>query len=146
MSISNATEDAILRLVFNATAWSNYADNAASSPQTNISVALHSASPDDDGVQSDHEISYTNYARVNVPRTGGGWTVSGTTPTTVYPTSAINFATGGSGATALAAYFSTGKTGGGGSAILWYGSVTPNVPCGNGVTPSLSPSTTIWLD
>jgi len=45
MSISNTTESAILQPVFNATAWSNYADNAASSPQTNTAVGLYTADP-----------------------------------------------------------------------------------------------------
>jgi hypothetical protein len=49
MSISNTTENAILNLIFNATAWANYADNAASSPQTNIGVSLHTADPGDAG-------------------------------------------------------------------------------------------------
>jgi hypothetical protein len=39
--MSGTTETAILALIFNATAWANYADNAASSPQTNMAVALH---------------------------------------------------------------------------------------------------------
>jgi hypothetical protein len=29
---------------------------------------------------------------------------------------------------------------------LWSGSVTPNIVCGSGVTPSLSTATTITLD
>jgi hypothetical protein len=45
MSISDATEANILKLIFNATAWANYADNAATSPQTNIDNALHTADP-----------------------------------------------------------------------------------------------------
>ena len=33
----------ILNLMYRATAWANVADNAASSPLTNVVVALHSA-------------------------------------------------------------------------------------------------------
>src|SRR4051812_7317439 len=96
MSISNTTESAILVLVFNATAWANYADNAASSPQTNIVVALHTADPGEAGTQTTSEAAYTSYARVNVARTTGGWTE---TSGSVSPVANIDFpaGTGGSG-------------------------------------------------
>lgn len=145
MSISDTTENAILALIFNATAWGNYADNAATSPQTNIAVGLHTADPGDSGTMATSETTYTSYARASVARTSGGWTVSGTSPTQVAPAATISFAagTGGSG---TVSYFSTGKTGGGSAAILWSGTVTPNITVGSGVTPQLSTSTTITLD
>lgn len=142
MSISNATETAILLLIFNATAWANYADNAASSPQTNIHVALHTADPGEAGTMSTSESAYTSYARVNVARTGSGWAESSGTIT---PVAQITFpaGTGGSG---TVTHFSTGKTGGGATAILWSGTVTPNIITGNGITPALSTATAISLD
>jgi len=146
MSISDTTENAILALIFNATAWGNYADNAVTSAQANIAVALHTADPGDAGTMSTSEITYTSYVRLTGPaRTSGGWTVSGTAPTQAVPVAAITFAagTGGSG---TASYFSTGKTGGGTAAILFSGTVTPNIVTGNGVTPQLSTATAITLD
>lgn len=142
MSISNATESAVLKLIFNATAWANYADNAASSPETNIVVAMHSADPGDAGTMSTSEIGYTSYARVNVARTTGGWTE---TSGSVSPVATISFpaGTGGSG---TITHFSTGKSGGGATAILWSGTVTPNIVSGNGVTPQLGTTTTLTLD
>jgi hypothetical protein len=142
MSISNTTENAILALIFNATAWSNYADNAASSPQTNVHVGLATADPGDAGDMSTSESAYTSYARVNVARTSGGWTVSSGS---VSPVSNIDFpaGTGGSG---TVTHFSTGKTGGGAAAILFSGTVTPNIVTGNGVTPRLTTATAITLD
>jgi hypothetical protein len=142
MSISNTTETAILKLVFQAVAWANYADNAATTPQTNVDVALHTADPGEAGTQSTSEVTYTSYARVSVARTTGGWTE---TTGTVSPVASITFpaGTGGSG---TATFFSTGKTGGGASAILWSGTVTPNIVLGSGVTPSLTTSTAISLD
>ena len=62
-----------LALMFSATAWANYADNAATTPQTNIHVALATADPGDAGTMSTSEATYTSYARVNVARTSGGW-------------------------------------------------------------------------
>lgn len=142
MSIANATETAILKLVFQAAAWANYADNAGSSPQTNISVAIHTADPGDSGDQTTNEAAYTSYARVSVARTSGGWTE---TSGSISPVSTIAFpsGTGGSG---TATYFSTGKTGGGATAILWSGIVTPNITMGSGISPQLTTATTITLD
>jgi hypothetical protein len=142
MSISNSTESNILKLIFNATAWANYADNAASTPQTNVSNALHTADPGDGGSQTTSETTYTSYARVDVARTTGGWTE---TSGSISPVATISFpaGTGGSG---TITHWSTGKTGGGASAILWSGTVTPNIVSGNGVTPQLTTASTITLD
>ena len=142
MSISNTTEDAILNLIFSATAWANYADNAASSPQTNIHVGLHTADPADTGTMSTSESAYTSYARVNVGR-ASGWAAS--SGGSVSPAATITFAagTGGSG---TVTHMSTGKTGGGATAILFSGTVTPNIVTGNGVTPQLTTATAITLD
>lgn len=142
MSFSDAAENAIMALIFNATAWANMADNAASSPNTNIAVGLHTADPGESGNMSTSEAAYTSYARVNVARTSGGWTV---TANSVSPVANIDFpaGTGGSG---TITHFSTGKTGGGSAAIHMRGSVTPNVVSGNGVTPRLTTATTLTLD
>lgn len=144
MSFSDTTETAIMSLIFNATAWANYADNAAASPQTAISVGLHTADPGDAGTMSTSEVAYTSYARVSVNRTtgAGGWTVTGGS---VSPGANIDFpaGTGGSGTVTNA---STGKTGGGAAAILLKGSVTPNIVTGNGITPRLTTATTLTLD
>ena len=142
MSISNTSENAILALIFNATAWANYADDAASSPQTNVHVGLNTADPGDAGDMSTNESAYTSYARVNVARSSGGWTVSSGS---VSPVANIDFpaGTGGSG---TVTHFCTGKTGGGAAAILFSGTVTPNIVTGNGVTPRLTTATAITLD
>jgi hypothetical protein len=142
MTISDITENAILNLVFSATTWANYAINATASPETNIVVALHTADPTDSGTQASSETSYTSYARVNVARSTG-WTTA--SAGSVSPAANIDFpaGTGGSG---TISFFSTGKSGGGASAILWSGAVSPTIAAGNGVTPRLTTATTITLD
>lgn len=142
MSISNTTEDAIINLVFRATAWANYADNAASAPETNIHNALHTGDPGDAGTMATSEATYTSYARVNVARSTGFAASSGGSTS---PAANIDFpaGTGGSG---TVTHWSTGKTGGGAAAILWSGTVTPNIVTGNGVTPRLTTASTITLD
>ncbi len=147
MSISNAAQANILKLIFNATGWALYADNTVTSPQTNIALALHTADPTNAGTMSSSEIAYTSYVRASVVRTSGstGWNVTGTSPTQAALGQTLSFAagTGGSG---TATYFSTGATGGGSTAILWSGTVTPNIVTGSGITPQLTTSTVCTLD
>jgi hypothetical protein len=142
MSISDTSETAIMALIFQAATWANYAINASASPETNIVCALHTADPLDAGTMATSEATYTGYARVNVLRTSGGWTV---TANSVSPVAAINFPAGTAGSGTVT-NFSTGKSGGGAAPILFSGTVTPNIATGNGVTPSLSTATTITLD
>src|SRR3954466_1466757 len=88
-------ENDLLKLIFNATAIANIADNAATSPLTNLYLSLHTASPGAAGSQTTNEAAYTSYARVAQARTSGGWTVSGQSVTLA---AQANFpaATGGS--------------------------------------------------
>jgi hypothetical protein len=142
VSIGNSSENSILNLIFSATTWANYAINATSSPETNIVVALHTADPGDAGAQNTTETAYTSYARVNVAR-GAGWTTS--TAGSVSPVATISFPTGTGGADTVT-YLSTGKSGGGASAILFSGVVSPSITTGTGITPQLSTSTVVTLD
>jgi hypothetical protein len=146
MSFSNAAEQSIMALIFNATAWANMADNAASGAQTNIGVSLHTTDPADIGDATTGEVAYTGYTRVNVPRTAGGWTV---TAGSVSPVANIDFPAGTGGAGTVA-FFAAAKSNAtpptGGQAIHLSGTVTPNIVCGNGVTPRLTTGTTLTLD
>jgi hypothetical protein len=141
-AISNAMETAVLKLIFQAVAWANYADNAAGTPETNIVISLHTADPGEAGTGTSNETAYTSYARTNVARTTGGWTE---TTGSISPAATISFpqCTGG---TSTISHFAAGKSGGGASALLYRGDVTPNISAANGVTPQLTTSTTITLD
>lgn len=93
MSKSNGLETGFLSLYFTAVAIPNIADNAAAAPATNLYVSLHTADPGEGGNQSTNEISYTGpYARVPVPRSVVGWTISGTSPTQATNAGIIQFA------------------------------------------------------
>lgn len=140
MGKSTTTSNNFLKLVYNATAWANVADNAATAPLTNIAVALHTADPGASGTQATSEATYTGYARVNVARTTGGWTASTAGSTSPVATIAFPAGTGGSG---TVTHFSTGVASSGATAILHSGTVTPNIVTGNGVTPQLTTATTI---
>ena len=141
MSFGNAAENSILLLLFNATAWANLADNAASAPETNLSVALHTGDPGEAGDQTTSEAAYTSYARKDVARSGAGWTV---TANSAAPAADIDFAeaTGGS---ETETHFSVGK-GSAGDDLLASGTVTPNIVVSTGVTPQLTTATAITLD
>jgi hypothetical protein len=138
MGKSTTASNNVLKLVFNATAWPNIADNTATSPAANISVALHTADPGAGGTQATSEATYTSYARVNVVRSTSGWTAS--TAATTSPVSAINFpaATGG---TNTITHFSVGT--GVSNALLYSGTVTPNISVTAGTTPQLTTSTAV---
>lgn len=142
MSKGNTFENDLLLLIFNATAIANIADNAASSPLTNLFVSLHTADPGEAGVQNTSEIAYTSYARVSVARSGAGWTVASGS---VSPAANIDFpaGTGGSG---TATHFGVGVASSGATKLLYSGTVTPNIVCGNGVTPRLTTASTITED
>lgn len=75
MPKSTNTCNNLLALMYNATAWANIADNAASSPITNIYVALSTATGAVGDTMSTNEATYTNYARQTVVRSTSGWAV-----------------------------------------------------------------------
>jgi len=142
MSKGDTFENDLLKLIFNATAIANIADNAATSPLTNLQVSLHTADPGDSGSQTTNEATYTSYARVAVARTTGGWTV---TAASVSPVATISFpaATGG---TNTITHFGVGTASSGAGKLLYSGTVTPNISVTTGVTPQLSTATTITED
>jgi hypothetical protein len=142
MSKGNIFENDFLKLIFNATPIADIADNDATSPLTNLYVALHTADPGEAGDQTTSEIAYTSYARVAVARTSGGWTV---TNNSVSPAANINFPAGTGGA-GTATHFSVGTAISGAGKILYKGTITPNIVCGNGVTPQITTASTITED
>jgi hypothetical protein len=128
-----------LKLVFNAVAIANIADNAAGSPLTSLYVALHTADPGVGGTQTTSEIAYTGYARVAVARTVGGFTVTGGSAS---PAATISFpaGTGGSG---TASFWSVGVATSGATKVLYSGAISPTIACGNGITPQLTTASTV---
>ena len=132
MSLSNTTEQNVALLIFNATAWVNMADNAASSPLTNLYVALHTADPGEAGTQSTSEATYTGYARVAVVRTSSGWTVSAGTVTNA---AVVNFPACTAGSSTCT-YFSVGVASSGATTIIASGALTASLAVTAGITPT----------
>lgn len=145
MSKSNAFENALLLLIFNNTNIALVGDATGlrgSSTAGSLYVSGHTADPGEAGAQNTTELAYTSYARVAVARSGAGWTVSGNS---VSPAAAITFpaGTGGSG---TMTHFGIGTDSSGAGLLLYKGTVTPNIVCGNGVTPQLTTATAITED
>ena len=134
MSATNAFETDLLELIFNGTTIANIADNAASSPATNLCISLHTADPGEGGSQNTNETTYTSYARVAVARTSGGWTVSGNnasnTSTITFPT-----CTGGS---ATLTHFGIGLASSSTGTLLFKGALSSSLAVSNNITPAIA--------
>lgn len=134
MSMSNASETALLNLLFNNTDWANVGDAAGlqnSATAGSFHIALHSADPTDTGNQSTSEISYTGYARVAIARSGAGFTVSGNQ---VSNAAIVQFGECTAGS-ASASYFSVGLGSSGATEILYSGSLASPRSISSGITP-----------
>lgn len=115
MAKSSTSKNDLMKLIYNATAIANVADNAASSPLTQLFFALHTADPGAAGTQSTSEVSYTGYARVGVNRNSGGFTVTGGS---VSPVANVDFGQRtDAGAAVVATHFSIGRASSGANTI-----------------------------
>ena len=134
MPKSTTTCNNVLKLIFNATAWASIADNAASSPYTNLYLSLHTADPGVGNNQTTNETSYTNYARIAIARTSGGWTVTTNTATN---TALAQFAQcGATGATLT--YIAIGTASSGAGNVLYSGALNSSLAVANGIQPQIS--------
>lgn len=131
---SDNFENDLAKLFFQAIAWAGVADDAASSPITNWQMSLHSASPGDAGDQTSNEVGYTGYNREPVARSSGGWTVVGGVANLAAD---LDFDPG-SGGSGVVTHMGLGNDATGAGRLQLYGTVTPNITCGDGVTPRLT--------
>lgn len=137
-----------LKLIFNATPIANIADNAATSPITNLYLSLHTADPTDAAAsgQNTNETTYTGYARVAVARTTGGWTISTAAGvTTAIPVANISFGQCTAG-TASITHVGIGTAASGTGKLLFSGALTPAIAVAIGVIPQITTASTITED
>lgn len=137
MSASNAFENSVLLLIFNNTNIANIGDATGlrgSTTAGSLYVSLHTADPGEGGAQTTSETSYTNYARVAVARTAGGWAVVANNASNA---GTVSFPTcGASGATLT--HFGIGTDSSGAGNLLFSGALTSSLVASNGVTPAFS--------
>lgn len=141
MSKGNTFENDLLLLIFNATAITDLARDAAA-PVTNLYVSLHTADPGETGSQTTSECTYTGYARIAVARTSGGWTI---TANSVSPAAAITFGICTSG-TETATYAAVGTALTGTGKLLYSGAMSPTIAISTGVTPQLTTTSALTED
>lgn len=142
---SDTYESNILKLLLNATAIANIADNTATAPATVLWVSLHTADPGDTGFQGTSESAYTGYTRISVARTTAGWTVGAAGNAS--PVAAVTFpqatSTSTSTVTHAAIGLSSATTAG---IIIASGALSPTISISQNVTPSLTTSSSFTLD
>jgi hypothetical protein len=134
MPKSTTTCSNILKLIFNAVAWANMADNAATSPYANLYLSLHNGSPGVGNAQTTNEVAYTNYLRIAIARTSGGWTVS--TNTAVNAALAQFAQCGATGATAD--YVAIGTASSGAGNVLYQGALSSALTIANNIQPQFA--------
>lgn len=139
MGKGNTFDADILKLIFQAVAIANMADNAAASPLTQLFVSLHTADPGAGGSQTTSEAAYTGYTRIGVARTTGGWAITGQT---ISPVANVTFpaATAGS---ETETFFAIGTASSGAGKILYSGAISPTIVVAAGVTPVLTTASTV---
>lgn len=136
MPKSTTFSNDLAALIFNATAIANIADNAAGSPLTNLYLSLHTASPGIGGSQLTNEATFTNYARVAVARTSGGWTVSGGVATLAALTQFAQCGVTGNTITHVA----IGTASSGAGKVLYAGALSASRAISDGIQPQFAAS------
>jgi hypothetical protein len=130
MSKSNTFENSLLLLLFNNTNIANIGDATGIRGSTvpgNLWLALHTADPGEAGSAVTNECAYTNYARVQIARSGAGFVV---TASAVSPAANSDFPQAGAGANEVATHFSIVNTANGAGIILYKGIIGGSVkPC-----------------
>jgi hypothetical protein len=135
MPKSTATCNSVLALIFNATTWNLIAENDSTSPATNLYLSLHTADPGVGNDQTTNETSYTNYVRIAVARTTGGWDVP-TGGATANAALAQFAQCGASGATLTHVAIGTAASGAG--TVLYAGALSSSLAVANGIQPQFA--------
>lgn len=136
MSKTNTFENELLRHVFLNEAIALLGDASGvlgSAAPGSLYVSLHSSDPGEGADQTTNEIAYTGYSRVAVPRSGAGWSVTGSTATNV-GTVAFGACTSGS---ATATHFGIGCSSAGAGKMLYKGALS--APLAITSSPSILP-------
>lgn len=132
MSKSNATENDIVKFIFNNVAMPAYGSN--------LQVNLHTADPGEAGTATTSAPTYTGYAAVAVARDGTGWTVASNQASN---TAEVTFpeCTGGSDSLTHASVSVVGS-----GQILYSGALTASLAVSNLITPRFPAGTLVMQE
>jgi hypothetical protein len=133
MAFSTVFRSSVAALLFTATPIANVADNAASSPITNIQISLHTADPTT-GNQTTSESAYTSYARVAVARTASGYT---DTVGVVTNDAIITFPTC-TGGSSTVTHVGNGTAASSTGVMIVAGALTASLAVSNGIQPQFA--------
>jgi len=129
----------LLQLILNGVGIAGIADNAATSPLTNLYLSLHTSDPGVVSDQSTSEATYQGYARQAVSRDTTGFTVSGRIASRA---STVAFPASTGSATETETFAAIGIAATGAGKILYVGPVTPPINVATGIAPQLTTGTT----
>ena len=144
--LGNSAESDLLLLFFNNTAMANVgnagglAGSSGGGSPGSLFVTLHtSTGPGAAGTQNTNEYAYNGHARVGVARSGAGWTITGSSPTTAENAAAVTFPQANStGTPETETYFSVGQETSGAGELYWFGTLTASLVVNNLITPSFA--------
>ena len=135
MSMSNASETALLNLLFKNAAFAGIGDAGGIQPSASAGsfyVSLHMLTgPGEAGDQTTNEANYGGYARKAVARTASGFTVIDNVVSNA-ETVQFNECTSGS---SIVTYFAVGLAAAGAGTILYSGTLADNRTISAGITP-----------
>lgn len=138
MSKSDTYENDYMKLVFNNVAIATLGDAAGIQPSAaagSLYLSLHTADPGEAGSQATSETAYTGYARLAVPRSAAGFTVS---------LNAVNLVANADFGSCTAApggaigFFGIGTSLSGAGKLLYSGTLTPSIAMAIGVIPRIT--------
>lgn len=152
MSKSNEFAALFMKHVFNNDSIPEIGDATGlpAGVEGSLYVSLHTSDPGEAVTNPvTTETTYTNYLRVAVARTTGGWTVSGTDPASCSPAADIDFAECGATPGAALTHFAIlggSTTTADDRLVLYSGTLTPNITMAEGVIPRIKTTSTITED
>lgn len=131
MPKSTSFANSFLLLMLNATTFNFFAENDSTSPNTDLYLSLHTADPGIGGSQLTNETAYTNYTRIAVARTAGGWTVTGAaaenTALAQFPQCGVTGST--------ITHVAIGRDSTGAGLVLWAGALNSSLAVANLIQP-----------
>lgn len=137
MSFTDASEQALLDLIFLNTNWANIGDATGLRGATtagNFWISLHTADPGEGGTATTNETTYGSYARQSVSRSGTGWT---RTASTISNAAAVTFPSATSG-TATITHFGIVTSSSGAGSLIIRGALSSSIAVSTGIQPQFA--------
>jgi hypothetical protein len=138
--MGNTAESDLLKLLFQNTNWANLGDATGlqgSGTAGSFYIELSTGALTGSSAQNTTEAAYTGYGRVAVARSSGGWTITGSSPTTSENAAAITFGACTAGSETEQAA-SIGRDSSGAGEVIVLGPLTANLAVSAGITPSFA--------